>query len=295
MVRTRSLTRRILLAFACLIGLVLLVMAAGVAWNWDLIRRTALGGYHDHDGVPPALPASVPRPAILVFSKTNAFRHTEAIPAANRLIAVLAKQRGWGVFATENGAVFDPAILTRFDAVVFNNVSGDVFTGPQAAALRAYLERGGGFVGIHAAGDGSVPWDWYRDQVIGARFTGHPMSPQFQSGTVRIEDHGHPATAMLPPILRRTDEWYHFAASPRPHVHVLATLDEASLVNHKAFGRDLSMGRDHPIAWWRCVGKGRAFYTAMGHQAESYGEPAMRAMIAGAIDWAVRRQAPDCR
>jgi type 1 glutamine amidotransferase len=76
---------------------------------------------------------------------------------------------------------------------------------------------------------------------------------------------------------------------------VLATLDEASLVNHKAFGRDLSMGRDHPIAWWRCVGKGRAFYTAMGHQAESYGEPAMRAMIAGAIDWAVRRQAPDCR
>ena len=292
--QTRKLARRVLTGIGVLLAIALLFMAVGVARNWDLIRRTVLGGYHDHDSVAPALPAALARPAMLVFSKTNAFRHAEAIPAADRLLAGIAKQRHWGLFSTDNGAVFDAAILRRFDAVVFNNVSGDVFTASQAKALRAFVEGGGALVGIHAAGDGSIPWDWYRDTVIGADFTGHPMSPQFQPGTVRIEDHSHPATRALPPILNRVDEWYHFAASPRARVHVLASLDEHSLANHRAFGRDLSMGRDHPIAWWRCVGPGRVFYTAMGHQAESYGEPAMQTMIEGALDWAARKEAPAC-
>ncbi|MCP1471778.1 hypothetical protein J3E64_003491 [Sphingobium sp. OAS761] len=272
----------------------LLLAGIGVALNWDLIRQTALGGYHDHDTVAPALPAGLHRPAILVFSKTNAFRHVEAIPAANELVRAIAARRGWSVFVTENGAAFEPSILSHFDAIMFNNATGDIFTPAQQAALRAWMESGGSFVGLHAAGDGSIPWPWYRERVIGAAFVGHPMNPQFQPGLVRFEDRSHPATRTLPARLSRTDEWYHFQRSPRHDVHVLAVLDEASLANRKIFGRDLSMGSDHPIAWWRCAGKGRVFYTAMGHRAESYDEPAMRAMIAGALDWAVGREAPAC-
>ena len=89
----------------------------------------------------PRCPPICKRPAILVFSKTNAFRHEEAIPAGKALFAKLAKDKGWGHFQTENGAAFTPEILARFDAVVFNNASGDVFTPDPARGLQGLSRK----------------------------------------------------------------------------------------------------------------------------------------------------------
>jgi len=278
--------------------LALLLLLAVLAWQqWDTIQRVFLGGVHTHETVPPALPANLNRPAILVFSKTNGFRHEEAIPAANTLLDQIAAQNGWGIFKTENGAVFSPDILARFDAVVFSNTSGDVFNPAQQAAFKAYLENGGGYVGIHAAGDNShAGWPWYMQSVIGTTFTGHPMKPQFQRATIRIEDNTHPATRDLGKVWQRTDEWYSFDKSPRgvPGVSVLATLDEKTYNQEGLLGEDLKMGSDHPIMWWRCAGKGRVFYSALGHTAASYAEPEYKAVLTNAISWAMRQQGEAC-
>lgn len=278
-----------------LLALVVL-FAISIAYNWSTIQRVFLGGVKVYEKTPPALPADIARPAILVFSKTNGFRHEEAIPAANALFAQMAKDHGWGYFQTENGAAFSPAILSRFDAVVFNNVSGDVFTPEQRAALKHFIENGGGFVGIHGAGgDMTYDWKWYVGDLIGAQFKGHPMNPQFQQATVRTEDKGHPATRDLPDAWQRTDEWYSFEKSARrPGYHVLLTLDEKTYGNRKMFGNDISMGADHPIAWWHCVGRGRVFYSAMGHQASAYAEPDYRKVLLGATEWALKKDGPDC-
>lgn len=277
--------------------LVLLFAFAALLWReWDMIQRLFLGGVKVYETQAPAVPADLPRPAILVFSKTNGFRHEEAIPAANALFAAMAAQRGWGVFQTESGGAFSPEILGRFDAVIFNNVSGDVFTEEQRAALKGFVEGGGGFVGIHGAGgDSSYAWQWYVDELIGAQFTGHPMDPQFQTARLHVEDAGHPATAALPPFLSRSDEWYSFAASPRANGStVLLTIDEASYTPEGLFGNDLKMGADHPVVWWHCTGKGRVLYSALGHTAESYAEPAHRALLAGAVEWALGLKGEGC-
>ena len=278
-----------LLAFFALLAVMLLI-------NWDMIQRVFLGGKHVYETVPPPLPANIKRPAVLVFSKTNAFRHEEAIPAANRLFAGFARANGWGYFQTENGAVFNPDILARFDAVLFNNVSGDVFTPEQRAAFKAFVDKGGGLLAIHASGDNSHrDWAWYAGDVIGTNFIGHPMSPQFQKATVRIEDRTHPATRALPLNWPRTDEWYSFDKPPRkPGYHILATLDEASYNPKGPFGTDLRMGKDHPVAWWHCVGRGRVLYSALGHTAESYSEPEYQAMLAGALKWTMRLEGHEC-
>jgi uncharacterized protein len=274
--------------------LVLLVIS--VAWNWETIQRVFLGGVKVYETTPPALPAQLPRPAILVFSKTNGFRHEEAIPAANAMFAQVAKDNGWGHFQTENGATFRTDILSRFDAVVFNNVSGDVFTPEQRAALKRFIENGGGFIGVHGSGgDFSYDWKWYVEDLIGAQFSGHPMNPQFQEATVRVEDRTHPATSHLPEAWQRTDEWYSFRQSPRrPGYNILATLDETTY-SPKGMGQDLRMGRDHPIAWWHCIGTGRVLYSAMGHQASAYTEPKYRKMLQGAVTWALGKDGPECR
>lgn len=282
---------------------VLIVLALVVAWfaisayrHWDTIQRVFLGGVHVHETTPPAIPADLKRPAILVFSKTNAFRHEEAIPAANALFAQVARDKGWGYFQTENGATFSPEILAKFDAVVFNNVSGDVFTPAQQQAFRSWLEAGHGYLGIHAAGDNShEAWGWYMKDVIGTTFTQHTMKPQFQTATVRVEDAAHPATQGLPASWKRVEEWYSFDKSPRGNkgTGVLVSVDEKTYNPEGMFGKDLRMG-DHPMVWWHCAGKGRVLYSAFGHRAEAYAEPQHKALLTNAAVWAMDPNAPSC-
>lgn len=163
----------------------------------------------------------------------------------------------------------------------------------QRKALKEYVESGGGFVGLHGAGgDSSYKWRWYVEELIGAQFSGHPITPHIQPAKITVEDRQHPATSGLPALWQRSDEWYSFAKTPRkPGFHILATLDETSYKPRVFFGRGLAMGDDHPIAWWHCTGKGHVFYSALGHTAQSYAEPLYRGMIAGAVEWAMRADA----
>jgi uncharacterized protein len=291
-----SMFRKILKILMWVLLALLALFAISVWRNWDTIQRVLLGGVKVYETTAPTLPTDIKRPAILVFSKTNGFRHEEAIPAANAFFADTAKANGWGYFQTENGAAFNTDILAKFDAVVFNNVSGDVFTPDQRAALKSYVENGGGFVGIHGAGgDMSYAWNWYVNDLIGAQFIGHPLGPQFQKANVHIEDTSHPATTGLSAIWSRTDEWYSFKTSPRTKgYNILATLDEASYSPKGPFGQNLKMGKDHPIIWWHCTGKGRTLYSAIGHNASAYAEPEYRATLAGAVKWALKLEGEAC-
>jgi len=284
--------KRVLLG---VVAIALLVVLARVIMHAPTIYRLFVG-LHVYETEPPVLPDDLPRPAILVFSKTNGFRHEEAIPAANAMLQEIARERGWGVYLTENGATFNPEQLARFDAVVFNNVSGDVFNAEQRQALRTYVEGGGGFLGIHGSGgDPKYDWPWYMQHLIGVQFIGHPMDPQFQEATLRIEGSQHPATRELPAEWVRTEEWYSFAASPRAKgYNILATLDESTYSPKGMMDQDLAMGADHPMIWWHCESRGRAFYSALGHRAEAYAEPLHRQMINGAIAWAARQDGEGC-
>ncbi|MCB2080477.1 MAG: ThuA domain-containing protein [Novosphingobium sp.] len=292
----KPIVRKTLKGLLATVVLMLIVMAALAAWRWQTVQRIFLGGVRVYESVPPAIPAELGKPAILVFSKTNGFRHEEAIPAANALFATFATDNGWGHFQTENGATFSPEILSRFDAVVFNNVSGDVFTPDQRAALKGFVENGGGFVAIHGSGgDFSYDWKWYVDDLIGAQFIGHTMDPQFPKATIHIADKSHPATALLPDTWDREEEWYSFEKSPRTRGYtILATVDETTYKTKGLFGQELAMGKDHPIMWWHCQGKGRALYSALGHRASAYREPEYRAALLGATKWALRLDGQGC-
>ncbi|WP_162199489.1 ThuA domain-containing protein [Aurantiacibacter marinus] len=225
--------------------------------------------------------------AILVYSRTSGWRH-DSIAASWAAIAEIAQARGWSVTFTEDHAWFDAERLEQFDAVVFALSSGNTLPPAQQSAFRSFIEEGGGFVGLHSAGDGSVTWDWYARELIGARFIGHPLNPGVRSGTILVEDATHPATADLPSPWYRHDEWYSFDASVRGRFHVLAAVDEDSYVQgYWNDGTDLTMGDDHPIVWNRCIGNGRSFYSALGHTEESYAEDGVRSMIEGGISWAM--------
>ncbi|ADJ48501.1 hypothetical protein AMES_6675 [Amycolatopsis mediterranei S699] len=207
---------------------------------------------------------------VLVFSKTAGYRH-DSIPAGVRAIRELGAAHGFDVTATEDA----PEFADSYAAVVFLSTSGEVLDAARQAAFESYVEGGGGYVGVHAAADTGYGWPWY-GELVGAWFKTHP---EIQRARFVTEDRTHPATAHLPPVWTRTDELYDFRANPRGRVHVLQTLDESSYAGG-------GMGADHPITWCHPQGRGRAFYTGLGHTSESYADPAFRALLLGAIRYA---------
>ena len=239
------------------------------------------------DSVAPELP-TLTRPAVLIVSKTNGYRHdsiAQAVPAIERI----AKARGWSSFATENAAVLNRESLAKFDVIVFANASGDIYTTAQREAFQAWIAKGGGFVGLHSAGDGSHP-DWFVKMRGNGQFTGHPGgADQFQTSNLIAADRSHPATRHLPALWPWTDEYYSWDAPPAADAHVLLRLDEATM----RLEPKLQMG-DHALVWWRCEGRARIFYSALGHKAEAWSDPIHLRMVDGAIAWAARKEGMGC-
>jgi len=229
---------------------------------------------------PPAPAARAAR--VLVLSKTAGFRHA-SIPAGVAAVRRLGEAHGFVVEATEDAGRISDGGLAPYRAVVFLSTTGDFLDSAEQAALQRFVERGGGWVGVHAAADAEVGWPWYGG-LVGAWFARHPA---VQPATVHVTDRRHPATASLPASWERTDEWYDFRSNPRGSVHVLATVDESTYTG----GR---MGADHPVVWCHTVGAGRSFYTALGHTTESFAEPLFLAHLLGAIRWTAGLAPGDC-
>jgi type 1 glutamine amidotransferase len=215
---------------------------------------------------------------VLVYTRTTGYRH-DSIPDGVDCLAALCDDLGLTADPTEDPAAFSTESLAAYAAVVFLSTSGEVLDDAGRAALTDFVEAGGGFLGVHAASTTEYDWPWY-GRLVGARFAGHP---EFQRAVVTVEDRDHPATAHLEATWPWADEWYDFGSAPRevPGLRVLATVDERGY-------RGGSMGADHPLVWCQEVGAGRSFYTALGHAAEAYADPAFRTHLRGALGWAIR-------
>jgi cytochrome c len=240
---------------------VLLVVALGGCG--DQAARPVPAGEQVRDGF-----------AVLVFTHTTGFRHAsigDGVVAIRRLGA----RHGFAVDATEDPEQIQDAVLRRYRAVVFLSTTGEPLGPAQQAALKRWVEGGGGWVGVHAAADAFYNCPWY-GELVGAWFRRHPP---VQRATVRVTDRDHPSTESLPAEWTRTDEWYDFLTNPRGRMDVHATVDEST---YQGGG----MGNDHPVSWSHEQGRGRAWYTALGHTAASWSEQRFLAHILGGIRWA---------
>ena len=290
--RVKKILVSLLIIVALLFAVTLIFALYSGAWR-------VLFPSSEHDSVPPKLPAQLSSPSVLLFSKTNSFRHVDGIEGGTRALVEISTRNGWQIFATENGAIFNEQDLRRFDVVVFLNATGDMLSAAQEQAFKTWLEAGGGWLGIHAAGDSShAKWSWYTDNLIGANFTAHIMGPQFQQATLIRETASHPVVQRLPDTWVHTDEWYSWDQSPRLNgFTILATLDENSYspaVKILGLEKDLRMD-DHPIVWSNCVGFGRTVYTALGHKAEAFENVEHRMLLEDALHWAMGLRNGGCQ
>ncbi|HEV2812540.1 MAG TPA: ThuA domain-containing protein, partial [Solirubrobacteraceae bacterium] len=222
---------------------------------------------------------------LLVFTKTEGYRH-ESIPDGVAAIRALGAANAFTVTETVDAGAFTAERLAPYEAVLFLSTNREVLDAAQQAALEGYVRGGGGWAGVHSASDTEYGWPFYGELLAGAWFTSHPP---IQPATIDVEDAFHPSTRGLPLRWTRSDEWYAFTANPRPRARVLLRVDESSYAPAES-----AMGADHPVAWCRAVGRGRSWYTAIGHTRESFAEPEFRRHLLGGILTAMDRLPADC-
>jgi type 1 glutamine amidotransferase len=222
---------------------------------------------------------AAPARKVLVFSKTAGFRHTDGIPAGIKAIQQLGAEHKFAVEATEDAAAFSPENLKQYGAVIFLSTTGNVLNESQQAAFEQYIKSGGGFVGIHAATDTEYDWPWY-GQLVGAYFGSHP--PGQQEAVFKVVDPDNIATRHLPATFKKTDELYNFKWIAEG-LQVLVTIDENSYKGGKN-------GDYHPFSWYHAYEGGRAFYTAMGHDAKTFSEPLFLRHLLGGIEYALGKK-----
>jgi type 1 glutamine amidotransferase len=238
----------------------------------------------------------------LVFSKTAGFRHKDSIPLGNALLAQQFKAQGLEADITEDASVFTAENLAKYRVVAFMSTTGDIMgdvvakdaskeakaanekiAAARRAAFQAWMENGGAFVGVHAASDAGAAekyWPWFAN-MVGGLFSGHPAQ---QVAILRPIVKDHPANAHLGAEWKRKDEWYSFRNLAQDNV-VLLEIDEKSYTPQK--GKE--MGDHHPMTWCKEVGKGRMFYTALGHTKESFSEPDFIKHLDGGVRWVLRK------
>jgi cytochrome c len=264
--------------------------------------------------------ANAPAGQILVYTKAAGFVH-KSIPVGAEAIRKLGAAHGIGVEVTADPAVFNPENLGKYKAIVFLSTTGNVLPEQsQRAALESYIRKGGGFFGVHAASDMGLvadSWPFYLN-LVGAAFKGHtdarlysdtpvparprvsyggplraapsdaePSTPALKASSsepakVIVEDRSSPLVRGWGSSVTRTDEWYGFSTNPRPHVHVIASLDERTF--NPGAG---SMNGDHPIVWCRSYEGGRSVYTGLGHPVSVWSDPAFLRHIRGGIQLAM--------
>jgi type 1 glutamine amidotransferase len=175
--------------------------------------------------------------------------------------------------------------LNYFDAIFFLGLGEEELSPQQKTDLLSFVhDDGKGFIGAHSAIDAFYNWPEY-GEMMGAYFDNHPWG--VMEAPIIVEEPAFPGMKHLPMELTLLDEIYVPTNAPysRRNVDVLARLDPRK-IDLKV--RDLHRtDADFPVAWVKNYGKGRVFYSSLGHLDSSWDDPRIQQMYLEAIKWSL--------
>ena len=251
---------------------------------------------------------------ILFFTKSSGWEHSviswkDGRPSfAEKILLEFGKSNNWEFTFSKDGSKFSPDYLAQFDAVSFYT-SGNLcsegtdkqppMTPAGKQALLECVRSGKGFIGIHSATDtfhtaneSQKGPDRYLNHgtnadpyvcFIGGEFIIHGAQ---QVATNRVVDPTFPGLESIGDSFAFIEEWYSLKDFA-PDDHCLTVID-APHMNGSMYERPT-----YPNTWARMEGKGRVWYTALGHREDVWTNPTFQQMLVGGIKWALGEVSAD--
>lgn len=234
-----------------------------------------------------ATPAAPRR--VLLFFRTEGFVHA-SIPVGRLALQRLGEKTGaYASVASDDMAMFEPAMLATFDAVVFLNSTGLRFDNPaHRQALLDFVRSGKGLAGLHAATDNFPTWP-EGQALMGGVFHGHPWNANDVSAVKNDEPAHVLNTAFGGQGFWLREEIYQMRTPPygRDRLRVLLSLDMSKPENARPAKDIKRADNDFGISWIRTEGAGRVFYTSLGHNADVFFVPSILKHILDGLQFAL--------
>src|SRR5579862_3525464 len=258
---------------------------------------------------------------VLFLTHAALYKHSSLAPA-EKAVTELGAKGGFEVTTLEGYkqdsnaidlSMITPAYLAQFDGLMLMTNGNLPLTADQKQAIIDYIRDGHGLIGVHCASltlydypaFGALLGGYYRRSIVPTT-----RIDERHVGVLKVEDPSHPATKFLGGSWPLVEEFYQFGteiwdanrptenisqvgrlhipfAFSRDRVHVLLSLD-TDKTDISDLGPEIKKGGDYPQAWTRTFGKGRSFYTALGHRDDIWTNDAVfRAHVTGGIRWAL--------
>jgi type 1 glutamine amidotransferase len=207
-----------------------------------------------------------------------------------------------------------PDYLAQFDGLMLMTNGNLPLTDLQKRSIVDFVRGGKALIGVHCATLTMYDYPEFGEMLGGYYLRSIVPTTLVDAGKVgvlKVEDQRHPATRMLGSSWPLNEEFYQFGtaawdpakpgenvsqvgrlhiplAFSRDRVHVLLSLDTERTDLSDVPGPGLARGGDYPQAWTREFGRGRVFYTTLGHRADIWSHDAVfRAHVTGGIRWAL--------
>jgi hypothetical protein len=235
-----------------------------------------------------------PKRHVLFFSKSAGFEHSvikvkDGQPSyADKVLTELGAKYNIEFTCTKDGSVFTPEGLAKFDAVMFYT-TGDLTTPGHDGTppmpkdgketLMNYVKSGKGFIGSHCATDTfhshGAQVDPYID-MIGGEFLSHGAQ---QKSKISCCDADFPGCSACKDGFEMHEEWYSLKNIAKD-LHVLLAQGTTGM-NGWMYQRPA-----YPETWAKAYGKGRVFYTSMGHREDVWTNAVFQSVLIGGIKFA---------
>lgn len=234
--------------------------------------------------------ANRPRKQLLAIGEEKGYRH-EAVSHALSTIEQLGRKTGlWDTYIrtdtealTKKKLEYNAKNLNDFDAVLFYTGGDLEMDDRQKADFMSFVhDDGNGFIGIHSAAITFTKWPQY-GEMIGGYYDEHPWGTF--NAPIIVEDAQFPGMSQWPHAFTIKDEIYQIKDFSRDRCRVLMRLDASKLdlKNPRVHRTD----KDFAVAWAKMYGKGRVYYSTLGHVEENWDNPDFQKMYVEAIKWAL--------
>jgi len=230
---------------------------------------------------------------ILFVTQSKGFVHgsvkrpKDTLAPAEIALTQLGQQTGlFDVHCTQDCAAdFTKENLKNYDIVAFyTTLDLPIYAADYDYFVNVWLrEQGHSVMGFHSATDTFHDFKPYWD-MIGGTFNGHPWGSN-KTVTITVHDSSHPASRPFEKEFKIKDEIYQYVHWQPEKVHVLMSLNMEKCNPVKPY--------QVPIAWVKEYGKGKVFYTNLGHNEATWRNPTFLKSIEGAVRWELGLESGD--
>jgi len=150
-------------------------------------------------------------------------------------------------------------------------------TEEQGAAVKEFVQAGGGFYSLHNNSHVSLSSKNYRE-VMGGAYVGHPTLRPFQ---VRVVNKEHPITQGIRDFMVNDEQ--HYVTYDKEQKYVILESENIDGLEYETYGKK------SPAGWAYDYGKGRVVFTAVGHTNHAMWVPAHLELQKRAVKWLLKQ------